>query len=661
MNLALALAVVCLSAFLFARAAGARTWIDLTLVAYVAAAAEIVVLVLFLSAFHAVRASTLYLALAVVLAGAVLAARATGALRAPRAPLRLARRPTGVEAVLAVTVLASLGYSLALAFGTPPNTWDSLVYHLTRLAFWHQDNAVGYVANAYDARINGNPPVAEILMLFMVELAGGERSAALVQLVATPVAAVGVVGIARRVGMGRAESLFGAGLFLTLPIVALQAGTTQNDLVVASFLVVAAYAALGARSLHIGLLAAATALGVGTKLTALFGLPVLVALILLAPERDARGRRQIAVAAGALAGAFWYVVNVVNTGNLLGDLPDRLSAVTLFNPKANLTGALNLSLDAFDLSGAEGTAVRAYLLAAVVVVAVLLVSRGRDALGSSLGAGLATLAPFLLFPASYVVWRGYQKLIDLLGTPVVPYDDDQWKLGRLASDSYSWFGPLGLLLGSAMLAVAVVGVRRGRLPRVTLVLGAAPLAWLAMLALTVAYDPFRGRFFVFPAALSAGLWGLVRRSRVLAPAAVAVGATTVALCFLHSFEKPSGITIGNGPEQRTIWGRERWDAQTERRTEMANVLRYAEEQIPADASVALALNGDQFGYPVFGPRLRRSVELVLAGTSRTGPAAQWLLIDATRRPGVDLRCWRRVFAAPAPGGWAVYRPTGQSC
>jgi len=660
LNLALAAAVVCLSAFLIARAAGARSAIDLVLVGYVAAGLEIVALILFLSLFGAVRAGTLWVGLVVVLAGAALAARATSAEVRVRRPMpRLPRRPTGVEAVLGVAVVVSFAYSAVLALATPPNTWDSLVYHLTRVAFWHQEHGVGYVADAYYAPINGHPPVAEILMLFAVELAGGERSAAVVQLVAGAVAAVGVVGIARRIGSSRAESCFGAGLFLLLPIVALQTGTTQNDLVVASFLVIAAYAALGATRLDLGLLAGVLALGVGTKLTALFALPVLAALVLLSSERRERGRRLAAIAVGTTAGAFWYVVNVVRTGNLLGQLPDRLSAVTLFDPRANATGAANLLLDAFDLSGAEGTAVRAYGVVAVVVVIVLVAVRGKRELGTSIAAGVAALAPFLLFPASYVVWRGYQVLIDVLGTPVVPFDDDQWKIGRLASDSYSWYGPLGLILCSGTLGLAVVGVRRGRLPRVALVLGIAPLAWLAMLALTVVYDPFRGRFFIFPVALSAALWGLVLRSRALAPAAVAIGATTVALCFFHFFEKPSGITIGDGPDWRTIWGRERWDAETVTRMEMADVLRYAERQIPAAAAVALAIDGDEFGYPVFGPRLRRSVELTPRGTARAGAAAQWLFADEARRPDVDLRCWRPVIAKPL--GWAVYRRTRPGC
>jgi hypothetical protein len=52
-----------------------------------------------------------------------------------------------------------------------------------------------------------------------------------------------------------------------------------------------------------------------------------------------------------------------------------------------------------------------------------------------------------------------------------------------------------------------------------------------------------GRFFVYPVALSAALWGLVLRRRAFAVAAVALAATTAALTLLHFREKPSGLHL----------------------------------------------------------------------------------------------------------------------
>ena len=70
-------------------------------------------------------------------------------------------------------------------------------------------------------------------------LGGADRYVALVQASAFVALAVGVIGVARGLGLSRREALLGALLVATLPVIALQASTAQNDLVVASFLVAA--------------------------------------------------------------------------------------------------------------------------------------------------------------------------------------------------------------------------------------------------------------------------------------------------------------------------------------------------------------------------------------------------------------------------------------
>ena len=185
--------------------------------------------------------------------------------------------------VLAVATGLALLYVLALIVGTPPANHDSLTYHLTRAAFWAQDDRVGYIADAYDERLNAHPPNAEIVLTFLLEVGRNERLAGFVQFTAAVALAVGVFSLARKMGLARGEAAFGALLFLTLPIVLLQASTAQNDLVAASFLLAAAVFVLGDSRRELLLAAVATALAVGTKVPAAYGLPVLCALGLVAP------------------------------------------------------------------------------------------------------------------------------------------------------------------------------------------------------------------------------------------------------------------------------------------------------------------------------------------------------------------------------------------
>jgi 4-amino-4-deoxy-L-arabinose transferase-like glycosyltransferase len=84
-----------------------------------------------------------------------------------------------------------------------------------------------------------------------------------------------VFGIARRIGLCRREALFGGLVVATLPILALQASSAQNDLVVASFLVAAVLLLLDGSRFSPYLAALATALAVGTKTSAVVGLPFL--------------------------------------------------------------------------------------------------------------------------------------------------------------------------------------------------------------------------------------------------------------------------------------------------------------------------------------------------------------------------------------------------
>ena len=73
-----------------------------------------------------------------------------------------------------------------------------------------------------------DPPGATML------LSGSVRWVGLVQFGALLVAMLAIYGIAGRIGLDRRQAAFGALLFATLPVVALQAPTSMNDLVVAA-------------------------------------------------------------------------------------------------------------------------------------------------------------------------------------------------------------------------------------------------------------------------------------------------------------------------------------------------------------------------------------------------------------------------------------------
>ncbi len=193
-------------------------------------------------------------------------------------------------------------YLLVAGLGLPQSLPDTLLYHLPRAALWKQQHAVAYVLDAPDNRLNAFPPVAEIEAMASMVLSDGDRYVGLVQLLALAGACGAIVGIARRLGLGRSAALFGALAFATFTVVALQTPTALNDLVVASLLVVCVYFALGSTRAELGLCATALALAVGTKGTVVFALPVLVVFVLASQPRSRWWSLAAAGAIGLAAG-----------------------------------------------------------------------------------------------------------------------------------------------------------------------------------------------------------------------------------------------------------------------------------------------------------------------------------------------------------------------
>lgn len=146
-----------------------------------------------------------------------------------RTAARAARGAAGFTAVLAGLALAALLCGLLY----PPNNWDSLTYHLSRVMHWIERGSTAFYPAA-DPRQNYQPPLAEYFLLHARLLGGGDRFFALLQWSAGLVCAAGAAALCRRAGGGREAIRLSALLVATLPMGILQASSTQNDLVVAA-------------------------------------------------------------------------------------------------------------------------------------------------------------------------------------------------------------------------------------------------------------------------------------------------------------------------------------------------------------------------------------------------------------------------------------------
>ena len=344
-------------------------------------------------------------------------------------------------AVLGVAVLVAFGYALALGLATPQNDFDTVFDHLWRAALWRENQAVGYPDCDCAPYVNAYPPHGEMGVLATMVLGGSDRFATLVQAAAFVALAVGVVGVARGLGLARREALLGALLVATLPVIALQASTAQNDLVVASFLVASAAFLLDTGPGAPWLAGGATALAIGTKVSAVFGLPVLVVVALVAaPSR--RGQRLVGVLGGGAVGAYWYVVNWAEGGSWDAGFPyeavDRGVADTVAR-------ALRSAIQLIELPGGGGRDRWLYLVAAAILFVGLAVAYRRrsavTAVGSGAAAALVAVLPVLTPDVRRYADQAYLELWRAVGR-----DDLAVDVGRditRSASNVTWYGPLG--------------------------------------------------------------------------------------------------------------------------------------------------------------------------------------------------------------------------
>ena len=295
-----------------------------------------------LSLFRAVSGATLAAvwALPVLAALALLlrARRRRGRLIVPR----LSVPRTSAARVAAVGVSIVLVLSAIIAWFAPPNTWDALTYHMSRVAHWAQAGAITHYATGNEVQ-NYMPPGASILALQLYVLSQGDRLVNFVQWFAMVGCLIVAARIARRLGGDETGGWVAALLVATLPVGIMQATGVMTDYVVALWVSIAALFVIElwqgiADRREIVSLGASIGLAIATKQTALAYLAPFVTLIPLAYFR-----RKVGVWLAGWAVLGLLLIGLLNAGHLMRNL------ATYGNPgglQARLEGQLNQIVDA---------------------------------------------------------------------------------------------------------------------------------------------------------------------------------------------------------------------------------------------------------------------------------------------------------------------------
>ncbi len=583
----LAFALVAVAAL--ASAAALRLSLAGTLLgAYLVGSAEVVLIAEALSPFHAIGRVG-YLACETALAGAaVVVWRRVGSPRPSLPRVSLRRHP--LLLVLATAVGIALVFELVLATTTVPNNWDALTYHLSRAAAWYQQGSLGWL-DAHTLRENIFPPNAEIEALFTMVFTHGDRLTALPQYVAELALLVAIFGIARRLGFGRADAVFASLLFATLSEVVLQATSAQNDLVVSAYVVACAYFVLGRTRADTALTGLALGLALGTKLTAVYALPVLALLaVLTLPRRRLAGLAAASAVAFVAVGSFAYVENVVHGHGPLGPREVRMPFTPEVSPGGTVSTASRVLYRFADLSG----------YAADIRVRVTVMNAGIfafDKLGIDAEPVGATQRPFYFIP------------------------------NIRANEDVSFFGPLGAFLLVPLLLgyCGAFVVRRTSGKKAALAL-ALPL-FAVELAVTYKYNEWLGRFMIVPVALGTALVARVYAARLVSGIFAVMGIVFLAFALVHNERKPLDVWSLSrvGQQELTFEG-----------GGPSPSLRGIATLVPQDTRIGVLLADEDFDYPLYGAHLsRRLVPLPADEPLRAARSLglQWVVIGNVATQG----------------------------
>jgi hypothetical protein len=624
---------------------------------FVIAHAELLLVALALSAVRGFTATYVLVALAVVCAVTVVATRGRRSRVVWRPAFRLLLED---RLLLVLAVVAGLGfaYSVAMGIWVPQVEDDVLTYHLVRAPLWWQHHGITYLSGTIDLRNNAYPPGGELGPLATMTLAGSDYFVAVDQMLAALALAVGAAGVSRRIGFGPRQALFGGLLVLTLPIIALQAGTAMSDLMVGAFLLAAAFFLVDGNRWSPFLAGVATGLAIDVKLSSPIAIPLVLGLAWLARPRELRRARLVAVVVGTALGAFWYVVNLVETGTWDGHVSEEFHVDR--SPAAVIARAVRIAIEFIEVPGASGRDRWLYAVAALIVliVASILFARSRRtaALVSGGVAAAVALVPLALPAIEHTLIRGFFKFWVVAGRRDLANIDPGREITKSASN-FSWFGPLGSVLLIAAAVLTILAVRRGRLDRLAVACCLAPAYWCVAFSVSLFYHDWIGRYFVFPFALAAATWGIVLRWRPVAWGVTAIAGTTLLLTLANDAKRPSGLPLLERHKPRSVWDTPRWTG-VALRDDYDAPIRFLDKVVPDSANVGLAITTSDPVYPFFGRGLERHVRFVLEG-DRDAPGVDWVFVRPRRKISL-CNAWKVVVETA--DGWRILRHTpGRTC
>jgi len=536
----------------------------------------------------------------------------------------LKREP--VLALFMSSLTVSYIFALAQVILIPQNNMDSLSTHLSRIGFWLQHGSFFPWQTTTPDQV-WYPVVAQLQTYWTLLFLGNDRMVGIVQWLAALISGVGVYGLGRLFDYQQRASAFAALIFMSFPLVALQATTTQTDLVTVAFFIPAVYfLILGMRDGQYSLLslsAMSVGMGVGVKKSYFILLPILGMIVLLLILQF--GKRiwkpllfwsvNLLVAV-ALLGSYIYISNWKNFGDMFGspnyienmiETPQTQNQAPVVKPVIARIARHGTALD----SMRQNPSIGSDILLEVLYNAPRLFYQALDTSG---------LPRPLDGYAHKVKMRVAQNFFKTIGFEEIegkayaaPGHIFSFSQKNINEESNAWYGPLSIFL--ILPALLIQSWRGVRLRSWLLLIPAMAILIFVPLEIILrpGWDPYQGRYFAPLVALCAPVMAIWFKAKNNSIFEWVISIFSVIILIVTLLYNPSKPTFGKYADELHVWNNSRIFIQTIQRNKDRDLYVMVEENVPADATLGYYAPFFILDYPLFGePLTRRLVPLTVA-------------------------------------------------
>jgi len=519
---------------------------------------------------------------------------------------------------LMLTALAIGVIHLVVIVSTAPGNWDSMTYHLARVAYYIQHNSLAsFDANYWAQTVH--PKNSAILLLFSYLVSGGiENLTQLVQFIAYWIAVLSVYGISRKTGNSPSRSMFAAMVAALLIDWLMEAPTTQNDMILTAYFGAAVFFLFAFKeeykTKYLVLSSVSIGLALGTKSAALLPLVsvLVVALYIFWTMISTHRKRSFfiwglsfvaAVIVFALPSG--YAENYRDFGNPIA--PEQVRKEHSFEERSigyiAHHGTKNMIRYGFDFLSLDGI-LPGRLINDLQVLLRDIPKRMIHKFDISLATDEDTRSPFEIY-----------------------------RLPSANEDTASW-GIFGFALVWPVVFLSMLGFSKSEDARI---LAAAAILFFVVQSFAGPYDPWRGRYFMVCAIFAVPLVGpLVESTNKLLRGYVLLisllGCYSALSAVIFKANTPLITRVDETEYTISTFSLKREEQLTRNRILYTKPIIEFEKQVPSNATVAVFLRENSYEYPLFGRHLMRTIIPInsfLMGSLPVLGDAQYLLYDRT--------------------------------